>query len=200
MPVLLLRHGQTAHNAERRFMGVTDIGLNDEGRRQAREAAQLLSGNVSAVYCSPLGRAQQTAEPLALPTTLLTELAELDQGELEGMTPPQAMSRFPDFFAAWQQDPFTTRVPGGESLGECQARATTALCRVLQAHTPTELVVVVTHQMVISALRCALDQRSLTDWRACLVRNGSLTAVVGGQVGLANVLPSETTLAELVAR
>jgi probable phosphoglycerate mutase len=200
MPLLLLRHGQTAHNAERRFMGVTDIPLNEIGGSQAQQAAQLLVGNVAAVYSSPLSRAQQTAHPVGLPLTLVAELAELDQGELEGMAPAQALATFPDFFAAWRRDPFATRVPGGESLGECQARARAALDLVIQSHSPDEVVVVVTHQMVISALRCALEERALTDWRDCLVRNGSLTSVVGRRIARADVLPGEATLAELLAR
>ncbi len=181
-------------------MGVTDIPLNETGRSQAQHAADLLGVHVAAVYSSPLSRAQQTAQPIGLPVTLLPELAELDQGELEGLAPTEAIAAFPEFFAAWQRDPFVTRVPGGESLGECQTRATAALHSVLESHAPSELVVVVTHQMVISALRCALDKRVLTAWRDCLVRNGSLTTVHDNRIGRADVLPGETTLAELLAR
>ncbi len=181
-------------------MGVTDIPLNEVGRSQAQQAADLLGRHVTAVYSSPLSRAQQTAQPMGLPVTLMPQLAELDQGELEGMVAAEAIAAFPEFFAAWRRDPFTTRVPGGESLGECQTRANAVLDSVLQSHSPSELVVVVSHQMVISALRCALEKRSLTDWRGCLVRNGSLTTVLESRIGRANVLPGETTLSELLAR
>jgi probable phosphoglycerate mutase len=137
---------------------------------------------------------------MGLPVTLLPHLAELDQGELEGLAAAEAIAAFPEFFAAWRRDPFTTRVPGGESLGECQERATAALESIRHAHAATELVVVVSHQMVISALRCTLEKRALTDWRECLVRNGSFTTVLDSRIGCANVLPGETTLAELLAR
>ena len=60
--IVMVRHGETDWNRERRFQGRADQPLNEAGRAQARELAELLRGEpVSAVYTSPLRRAGETA-------------------------------------------------------------------------------------------------------------------------------------------
>ncbi|HEX8291434.1 MAG TPA: histidine phosphatase family protein, partial [Pyrinomonadaceae bacterium] len=64
--VLLIRHGQSRGNAERRFGGHSPTPLSELGRRQAEATARALANErVTAVYSSDLLRAVQTAEPLA---------------------------------------------------------------------------------------------------------------------------------------
>ena len=60
MTVYFLRHGQTAWNAEKRLQGQTNVPLNDEGRRQAREAGGRLPA-IGVCLTSPLQRARETA-------------------------------------------------------------------------------------------------------------------------------------------
>lgn len=63
--IALVRHGETAWNAEGRLQGQTDIPLNETGRAQARAAGKRLTehdGGWGALVSSPLGRAAQTAE------------------------------------------------------------------------------------------------------------------------------------------
>ena len=174
--ILLIRHGQTHLNAERRFMGVTDAPLNDVGLQQAARLGQALKGRVHAVIASPLARAQQTAQAIG-PVQTDGDLAELNQGSLEGLTGAEAIARFPDFFARWQQDPTHATVPGGESLHACQQRAVRAVERAVARHQSGETVALVTHQMVISSLRCWLDDTTLHGWRERSVRNTSVSLV-----------------------
>ena len=62
----LIRHGQSAGNAEGRFGGHGPTPLSDLGKRQAERTAEMLAKEgVSAIYASDLLRAIQTAEPLA---------------------------------------------------------------------------------------------------------------------------------------
>jgi len=64
--LILIRHGVTAWNRERRFQGQIDIPLDDEGHWQAtRVAAALADLPLAAIYASDLVRAWQTAMPLA---------------------------------------------------------------------------------------------------------------------------------------
>lgn len=66
MKVLLLRHGRTAWNAERRFQGQADPPLDDVGRAQAYEIAALVAAVVPGVLVSSDAvRAVQTAAPIA---------------------------------------------------------------------------------------------------------------------------------------
>ncbi len=63
--ILLIRHGETAWNAERRLQGHLDIPLNAEGERQAALLGAALAGEaIDHVLSSDLGRARQTAEAI----------------------------------------------------------------------------------------------------------------------------------------
>ena len=83
-PVFLIRHGETQWNRERRFLGRSDVPLNNTGQHQA----QLLADRLRAVpfnhvYSSPLTRAVETAGGIGathgLPVERIPGLAELDQ-------------------------------------------------------------------------------------------------------------------------
>ena len=62
MELILIRHGETAWNAERRLQGHLDVALNATGLQQAQAlAAALKSEKLDVIVCSDLQRAQQTA-------------------------------------------------------------------------------------------------------------------------------------------
>ena len=163
VPVFLIRHGQTSWNKERRFLGRTDIPLDDQGRVQAKQVALSLQDTpIAGLYSSPLARAWETAEAISsvcdLPITAVSDLTELDQGEIEGLYSDVLLNRYVDFFREWTENPAHARVPGGETLTECQQRASNAIHRVLAQHKPGPPVVIVSHRMTIGCLICeAMD-------------------------------------------
>lgn len=169
--VLLVRHGRTAWNAQHRFLGRTDIGLDEVGRGEAARLAPL-GQRIDRVWSSPLARAYQTAESFGQSIERIEDLMELDQGELEGLEGPEAFAAFPLFFQAFSQDPSTAVVPGGESLGAAQRRGLGVLGRVEGGVTA-----LVSHQMVIASIRCAVAGVSLRDWRQFRVPNASVTVL-----------------------
>ena len=66
--LLVVRHGETDWNAQRRVQGHTDIALNDTGKRQASLLARALADSpIHHVYSSDLQRARHTAQALAGP-------------------------------------------------------------------------------------------------------------------------------------
>lgn len=153
--VLLLRHGQTALTAQRRYAGVTDAPLDDTGRAQAAAAAKRLSSaDLDAIVSSPLARARQTAETVAglcgLPVVLDEGFRETDFGLWEALTFAEVQQRWPAEMAAWLADPLVTP-PGAESFADGAARAQAALDRVLSAY-PGQRVLVVSHVGPIKAL------------------------------------------------
>jgi ribonuclease H / adenosylcobalamin/alpha-ribazole phosphatase len=155
---LLLRHGQTALSAERRFAGRGDIPLTDVGLEQAAAAAARLAqrGNIDLVVTSPLLRAQQTAQAVAdavgVPLAEDVDLAETDFGRWEGMTFGEVMARWPDEMAAWMADA-DAAPPGGESFAAVAVRVDAALDRLLAAH-HGQTVVVVSHVTPIKTIVC----------------------------------------------
>jgi probable phosphoglycerate mutase/uncharacterized phosphatase len=84
-----LRHGATDWNRQGLFQGRTDNPLNEDGLRQAHEAADLLRGaGISRIVASPLVRAAKTAEiiadAIAVPLTIDAGIIEFDFGSFEG--------------------------------------------------------------------------------------------------------------------
>jgi broad specificity phosphatase PhoE len=145
--LLLARHGETDWNRDSRFQGQADPPLNERGRAQAAELAELVAGDaVGAVYSSPLRRAYETAEIVAarlrLPVVPLEGLREIDVGEWQGLTRSEVERRYPEAFARWLE--FDTGWQEGESYEALGERVLAALRRIAEAH-PGDRVVAVTH-------------------------------------------------------
>lgn len=131
----LLRHGETAFNAEGRLQGQQDSPLTARGRAQARAHGALLKTLIPdpdtwRVVASPLGRALDTARlacaELGLPETAIEtddRLKELAYGAWEGLTYDEVQACHADAWAARQRDPWDYVVPGGESYAMLAARA-----------------------------------------------------------------------------
>jgi broad specificity phosphatase PhoE len=87
---LLVRHGQTPWNAQRRLQGLTDIALSKAGRVQAEKLGhRLKTETIHSLFSSPLSRAHDTALAIAqhhphLTVETLPTLAEFGMGPLEG--------------------------------------------------------------------------------------------------------------------
>jgi len=155
---LLLRHGQTALSAERRFAGRGDTPLTDAGLRQAAAAAARLAarGGIEKVVTSPLQRAWRTAEAVAratrAPLQVEEDLAETDFGKWEGLTFAEASARWPDEMSAWLADA-SVAPPGGESFAAVARRVAGLLDRLLAEH-PSGTLVLVSHVTPIKTLAC----------------------------------------------
>jgi broad specificity phosphatase PhoE len=143
--LVLVRHGETDWNRERRFQGHADMPLNDVGRRQAHElAGALREETLGAVYTSPLQRASETARivaaALGLEARELEALREIDVGDWQGMTVDEVKTRFPELAeVAWRSG-----WPNGETHDELGARVLPALLELERTH-PDERVLGVTH-------------------------------------------------------
>jgi ribonuclease H / adenosylcobalamin/alpha-ribazole phosphatase len=155
---LLLRHGQTALSAERRFAGRGDVPLTEVGALQAAAAAARLAarGGIDLVVSSPLARTFRTAEVVAEATgaALLVDddLAETDFGEWEGLTFAEVMARWPEEMPVWMAS-VDAAPPGGESLAGAARRASAALDRLLSQH-GAKTIVVVSHVTPIKTIVC----------------------------------------------
>ncbi|HYY97541.1 MAG TPA: histidine phosphatase family protein [Pyrinomonadaceae bacterium] len=135
--VLLVRHGQSQGNAERRFGGHTATPLSDLGRAQAEATALALAAEgVTAIYSSDLLRAVQTAEPLARATGLRVKetdaFRERSVGLMEGLTFEEAAAAHPEEYAALLRRDFERVLAGGESYRQLLDRAAARLDRAIE--------------------------------------------------------------------
>ena len=137
--VLLVRHGQSKGNAERRFGGHTATPLSARGRNQAEATARSLkSESITAIYSSDLARAMETAKPLAnmtgLPVNVTNAFRERDVGVMEGLTFEDAAQQHPEQYAALLRRDFEYVLLGGESYRQLLDRARQKLDEVIEEH------------------------------------------------------------------
>ena len=200
----LLRHGQTAHNVDRRFSGRNDNPLTEHGRAQAAAAAARLAvlARIEVVVSSPLARARETAEiaaaAMGLPVEVEDGLRETDFGDWEGFTFAEVQERWPGELKAWLADA-NVAPPGGESFAATERRVRKARDQVIARH-PGKVALLVAHVTPIKTLvrlavqappvalyRLHLDSASLTevDWYAdgpAVLRRFNDTAHLDGLV------------------
>jgi probable phosphoglycerate mutase len=150
--VLLLRHGRTAWNAERRFQGQADPPLDEVGRTQAYEVATLIAAlRPGLLVSSDSARALQTAEIVGeiadLPPIPEPRLRERGLGHWEGLTREEVAVKYPDEYADWAAGRDVSR-RGGESREQVAERALAAFVELPDVPTA----VLVTHSATAMAL------------------------------------------------
>ena len=156
--VALLRHGQTAWNAEGRAQGHADVGLDDTGRSQAEAVAPVMAAlDPVLIVTSDLVRARQTAAFLEKETGLTAvedpRWREYELGERTGLTLAEFGERIGAEFDGWYDVHAHVEVPGAESPEQVAARVLPAFEDVLGRLAEGETAVVVTHG---ASLRVAL--------------------------------------------
>jgi broad specificity phosphatase PhoE len=161
--ILLIRHGETDWNRMGRFQGRSDLLLNQQGRNQARALALALKDEfITAIYTSPLLRAVETARAIGVfhPSAPVIEekgLVEMDLGEFEGMEGHRWAAEYSDFRKAWQANPASVTMPGGESLRQVQTRAVATLGRITRLYPPESTLLLCSHNFInLTLLCCAL--------------------------------------------
>lgn len=193
--IVLMRHGETAWNRERRIMGDLDIPLTDLGRSQCVAAAGLLETfGVDRIVTSTMVRAVESAsivaERLALPVSSDDRMVEVRFGaQWQGKT-YEEVGRDP-VYQAFALDPVANATPGGETAGLVQQRGLEALADAQ----PGECVLFVTHGDLIRTLLCHFLATPLSEFRRLRTDNGGLSAVAIGagkpEVKFLNVLADQ---------
>lgn len=183
----LVRHGETAWNAEGRVQGQTDVPLSATGRAQARAVGAALAGErFAALYASDLARVRQTAAPaaaaLGLEVRLDARLRERHYGKFETLTYEEARTRLPEDFARFKAKELDYDFGSGESLARFNARALACLAEIAARHAG-EAVLVFTHGGVLEmAYRHALG-RGLQSARDFDIPNAALNRLEIGPGG-----------------
>lgn len=172
----LARHGQTAYNAEGRFQGWLPVPLDETGRGQARELADVVARLApAALVCSTAARARETAaivaERIGIEPAEDERFAETDSGDWTDRTFAEVIAEDPEGFARFATLDMSWGFPGGESFIQQRDRVLAGLAdwraREIAGH-----VVIVCHGNVI---RLALESagRSAAD----RPENGSLVGL-----------------------
>ncbi|WP_406644983.1 histidine phosphatase family protein [Aliisedimentitalea scapharcae] len=183
--IWLLRHGETHWNAQGRIQGQLESDLTALGKEQAQAQARIMAPVLAAnpaCFVSPLGRAQQTAQIALGGRSFTTDqrLAEAYAGALQGLTRPEADSRWPGIIAANPNSlDLFCEAPDGEGYASFLARISDFMTHL---RGPS---VVVAHGLlgqVIRGLVLGLERRDmavLPNEQGCvyLLENGTETVL-----------------------
>jgi probable phosphoglycerate mutase len=186
--IFLLRHGQTAWNAEARIQGQLDIPLNVTGLWQAERLALALQGEgIQALYSSDLQRARQTAAPLAAATGLAVQqdaaLRERGFGRFEGHTYADIEAQWPEDTLRWRLREPDFGPGGGEPLQAFYDRSVQALLTLAERHAGQTLAVVA-HGGVLDCLYRAAARIDLRAPRTWQVPNAGINRLLHNPEGL----------------
>ncbi len=179
--LLLVRHGATSANEQRPYVlqgqGV-DLPLSDTGRKQASAVAEFLSRfGLSAVYCSPMRRAVETAGAIAAcqgaEVQPIADLQECDVGRWEGLDWESIRREHPGAYRVFMENPAVFPYLGGESYQDVLQRIEPILTDLLNRHVG-ESIAVIAHNVVNRVYLARLlglelrRARELTQTNACV--------------------------------
>jgi broad specificity phosphatase PhoE len=160
--ILLVRHGETNWNRDKRFQGQIDIPLNERGEEQARLVANFLaSERIDLAFSSPLARPKQTAEAILnshnqIPMTLIDDLQEISHGQWEGKLESEIEADFPGELQRWKDTPQSVQMPDGENLQQVWQRSAAAWQQIVDSTPAGKVALVSAHDAVNKALLCDL--------------------------------------------
>lgn len=159
MNLILVRHGETDWNTERRWQGQLDVPLNGKGQWQARRVAQALADRpITRLISSDLQRALVTAESIAAacgrPVKTDPRLREMGFGAWEGLTYNEIMESDADSYSLWKENPFLHAPSGAETLDVAGRRIIHAWQEIEREYADT--VVLVSHGGTLRVLLCHL--------------------------------------------
>lgn len=155
MLFLLVRHGETSVVGRLLTGRKPGVHLNAQGWQQAEQLAERLRDiSIQALCTSPLERAQETAQPLALKRSLsvriVSEINELDYGDWQGCSLEELV---PDpYWVKYNQYRGRYRIPGGESLAEVQLRMGQGIERLRAEYQGEGAIILISHGDPIKAL------------------------------------------------
>ncbi len=160
--LLLVRHGETEWNRQKRFQGQIDVPLNNNGHAQARRASEFLAKvRIDKAFSSPMLRPKDTALEILskhpnIKLDLFDELKEISHGLWEGKFEHEIEAEFPGQLALWQSQPETVQMPEGENLQQVWDRVAIIWQKIVDSVPAGETALVVAHDAVNKAILCLL--------------------------------------------
>ena len=154
--IILIRHGETEWNSQKRMQGHSNSDLSEVGRGQIQALGELMK-NVSFdhIYSSDSLRTSQTAEAI---TQYSGHTMQFDQrireknlGVFEGLTSTEAKERHPEIYRLFKTAGANYVIDEGESTQQLLERALEFIEEIRLRH-PQERVVMVTHGGVVRVL------------------------------------------------
>ncbi|MBS0014966.1 MAG: histidine phosphatase family protein [Arthrospira sp. SH-MAG29] len=182
--LLLVRHGETEWNRKGQFQGQIDIPLNDNGRLQARQAADFLQDiKIDFAITSPMARPRETAEIILeyhrdIELQFEDNFREISHGLWEGKFESEIEHDYPGLLNQWKTAPETVQMPEGENLNQVGERVAKGWENIINKYDSQSVTgLVVAHDAVNKALLCQLLGLSPEHFWNFKQGNGSVTVI-----------------------
>ena len=149
---ILIRHGQTDWNLNKRYSGYLDVSLNQNGKAQAKRLHhRLKTSQIDKIYSSDRIRAIQTAKIVFKNREIekIADLREVHFGVFEGLTYQEIIKKHPIAYKKWLKNPYSIKIPKGEHLTDFKKRIVKAF-RKIAILNKNKTVAIVSHGGVIS--------------------------------------------------
>lgn len=153
MILYVVRHGETQFNVEKRYVGQTDVPLNERGIEQAKELAKKLAEEpFDLIVTSSLLRARMTAEQVAeyhkeIPFLVMDEFREVCVGVYEGLTREEVQGRYPELWARKCTRQVDDAPTCGETARQVDTRVAKGIAELKELY-PDKKVLLVCHGFV----------------------------------------------------
>ena len=179
--LILIRHGETPHNRDKRYQGHRDTSLTTEGKRQTREIAlRLRDEPLDAIYSSDLKRTRYMAEVInsyhSLKINILPELREIDFGDWEGKTYNEIQREWKGLLGGWEKEPSKIKIPNGENIKDLAGRVKFAIKKII-SNRPDQRIAIVTHGGPIRIILMDALDLGLDDWWKTITSNGGISII-----------------------
>jgi probable phosphoglycerate mutase len=179
--LVIIRHGETVWNLEKRIQGHLDSQLSKLGRQQTSALEQVFrSRKIDALYTSDLGRAVKTAAALERATGIQaikkTCLRESNLGIMQGKTKDELSQDIPDEYDLFRERDPDYVIPEGESLNMRHQRVVSCLNEIADNH-QGQVIAIVCHGGVLDSLFRYVNAIPLAAPRTFSIFNASISTV-----------------------
>ena len=190
--LLLIRHGLSSYNIEKRIQGRNDLSvLTPQGEEQALKTGRALSGlKINEIYSSPLKRAASTTEIISkelkddIQPIFDDGLLEVELGEWSGLKINEIKELYPDEYKKWQQDPSQFEITDSSGLSrspikELRNQAKNFIDRIISNHSlnKDKTIIIVAHNAILRCIILILLGEPKNGFRRIKLDNASLSVI-----------------------
>lgn len=171
MKLYVARHGQTIWNAQNKVCGITDVGLTEKGKDQAKELSSIVQNySIDVIISSPLKRALETGKIVAEKNNISLQTEELLIEQNYGIY--EGVDRKTDSFLANKRN-FAYKYPEGESVLQVAYRIY-GLIDKLKEQYQGKNILIISHGGVCRIIRTYFQDMTNDEFFNYTLENGKL--------------------------
>ncbi|MEM7725703.1 MAG: histidine phosphatase family protein [Cyanobacteria bacterium P01_A01_bin.45] len=189
--ILLVRHGETEWNRQKKFQGEIDVSLNEDGKIQSQKIADFLKQvSINFAVSSSLQRSVETAQIVLqyhphIQMRSQDSLQEINHGLWQGKTEREVEEEFPEIIELWRHHPQEVQMPNGENLEDVWKRVTLVWQNLIENGSSSDdnleeknlTGLIVAHGAINQVLICHILGLSLESFWNFRQSNGSISVI-----------------------